>query len=451
MKSAGPGVSSVVRGGTIILPGKRLQADVRIEDGHIVELAPELSVGAADEIDARGLFVFPGIIDVHLHFNEPGRTEWEGAATGSRALAAGGGTLFFDMPLNSTPCTVNAAEVDRKRAALEASSIADFGLWGGLVPGSVPHLAEMADHGVVGFKAFMCDSGLPEFARADDETLMKGMAEAARLGLPVAVHAESEDITNRLSRTFSGSSVRDFLASRPVDAEVAAIGRAVDLARETGAKLHIVHVSSGSGVARALEGRARGADVSIETCPHYLYFTDADLERLDVVAKCAPPLRDEVEHGGLWRELLNGRIDIVASDHSPSDPSLKKPGDFRHSWGGIAGVQSTLAVLLERGHDGRRLPFERIASLLAANPARRFGITGKGSVAVGNDADLMLLDPASVYTLDAAQLQQRHKMSPYVGMTFCGAVRRTIRRGETIFVDGKTTATSKGRYVRPHH
>jgi allantoinase len=439
----------VLRGGTVISADGRLRADVRIADEQIAEVGPEVASGNADEIDARGLFIFPGGIDVHLHFNEPGRTEWEGAATGSRGLAAGGGTMFFDMPLNSTPCTVNAREVDRKRAALEESSITDFALWGGLVPASVGEMAGMAERGVVGFKAFMCDSGLPEFPKADDTTLRDGMAEAARLGLPIAVHAESDDIVRALSQRFSGTSVSDFLASRPVTAEVEAIGRAVQLAEETGCKLHIVHVSSGSGVLKAHEGRLRGVDVSIETCPHYLFFTVDDLQRLDVVGKCAPPLRDADEHGKLWQQLLNGGVDIVASDHSPCDPALKKPHDFKGSWGGIAGVQSTLAVLLERGHDGRRLRFERIASLLAGTPARRFGISKKGSVSAGNDADLVLVDPSADYTLEAEHLHQRHKISPYLRAMFGGVVRRTIRRGETIFADGKITAVTKGRYVRP--
>jgi allantoinase len=441
--------STLIRGGTVVTPTGRSRADVRISDGRFVEIGSHLSGGTAEEIDARGLFLLPGIIDAHLHFNEPGRTEWEGGDTGSRALAAGGGTMFFDMPLNSTPCTVDAREVDRKIAALEKSSITDFALWGGLVPGSVANMAEMAARGVVGFKAFMCDSGLPEFPRADDETLRRGMIEAARLGLPVAVHAESEEITQQLKRQFSGPGADDFLSSRPVRAEVDAIGRAVDLARETRVKLHIVHVSSGSGVARALEGRAKGADVSIETCPHYLFFTDADLERLDVIAKCTPPLRGGDEHGGLLGALLDNQIDIVASDHSPSPPAMKHSGDFRSSWGGVAGVQSTLAVLMERGRDGRRLPFERIAALLAANPAARFGIAHKGTIAAGNDADLTLLDPAVSATLEAADLHQRHKISPYLGYTFGGVVRRTMRRGETIFLDGVITASSKGRHVRP--
>ena len=440
---------TIIRGGTIVRPDGRVAADIRISDGRIVEIAPGLA-GADVDIDASGAHVFPGLIDAHVHFNEPGRTEWEGAETGSHALAAGGGTLFFDMPLNSTPCTLSAADVDAKRAALERSSIADFALWGGLVPSSLDQMAGMAERGVVGFKAFMCDSGLPEFPYADDTTLRDGMREAARLDLPVAVHAESEEMTRLLATGTTGASARDFLASRPVDAELDAIARALELAGETGVKLHIVHVSTGSGIARAVEARARGVDVSVETCPHYLFFTDDDLDTIGVAAKCAPPLRNHGEHAALWGEVLGGRVDLIASDHSPCDPSLKRAGDFRGSWGGVAGVQSTLAVLLERGLDGRRLRFEHISALVAANPAARFRIPSKGSVTVGSDADLMLLDTSRSYRLDAGHLFQRHKISPYVGFTFAGAVVRTIRRGETIFLGGNIVAETKGRFVRPH-
>lgn len=440
-------IDLVIRGGTLVASSGRRRADVAIHDGSIVEIAPEFS-RARTEIDARGLFILPGVIDVHLHFNEPGRTEWEGAATGSRALAAGGGTLFFDMPLNSTPCTINAQEFDRKRAALEASSITDFALWGGLVPGSVPDMAALAERGVVGFKAFMCDSGLPEFPRADDRTLIDGMREAARLGLPVAVHAESEEITKAGAAAAQGRGIRDFLASRPVAAELDAIQRALTFARDTGVKLHIVHVSSGRGIALAAEARGGGVDVSVETCPHYLFFTDEDLERLGTVAKCAPPLRPAEERDALWDHLRRGRIDIIASDHSPTEPALKA-GDFMSAWGGIAGVQSTLAVLLDRSHEQRGLALERIAALLAETPARRFSIPRKGALLPGHDADLLLIDPAESYTLTAERLMQRHKTSPYLEESFEGVVVRTIRRGETIFNDGRITAEAGGRLVRP--
>jgi len=437
----------VIRGGTLVTPGGLRRADLAITDGAISEVGAGVSAGR-EEINADGLLVFPGVIDVHLHFNEPGRTDWEGAATGSRALAAGGGTLFFDMPLNSTPCTVNAREFDRKRTALEASSITDFALWGGLVPGSVSDMAEMAARGVIGFKAFMCNSGLPEFPRADDVTLLDGLREAARLKLPVAVHAESEELTRGLAERLTSRTVRAFLDSRPVLAELEAIQRALLLARETGASLHIVHVSCGRAVALAAEARAEGTDVSIETCPHYLFFTEEDVERLGPIAKCAPPLRTTSDRDALWDELTRGRVHIVASDHSPAPPAMKS-GDFIAAWGGIAGVQSTLPVLLEVGHHQRALPLERISALLAAEPARRFRIRGKGSLEPGMDADLALVDLNRHMTLTAGDLHQRHPLTPYLGHSFRGAVRRTIRRGTTIFNDGQITATNGGAVVRP--
>ena len=423
----------VIRGGTLVTSDALLQADIAIQDGRIEAIASQLP-SAKTEIDARGLFVFPAVVDGHVHFNEPGRADWEGAATGSRALAAGGGAVFIDMPLNSTPCTVDAREFDRKRAALDAASIADFALWGGLVPGNLPDMAELAERGVVGFKAFLCDSGLPEFPRADDQTLFDGLTEAARLGLPVAVHAESEELTR------SGG--------RPVLAELEAIQRAAFLAGQAGAKLHIVHISSGSGVALAAEARARGVDVSIETCPHYLAFTDQDLERLGTVAKCAPPLRDAAEREALWKQLLHGAVDIVGSDHSPAPPHMKT-GELSKVWGGIAGVQSTLAVLLEHGHFERGLPLPRIASLLAGEPARRFRLPRKGRLEVGYDADLAIVDLAASHTLKAEHLMQRHALSPYIGRTFRGCVVRTMRRGETIFRDGRITAQTHGKFIRP--
>ena len=441
---------AIIRGGLVVTETAVQAADVRITGEIIEAVGPDLH-GGGEEIDARGLHVFPGLIDVHVHFNEPGRTEWEGAASGSRALAAGGGTLFFDMPLNSTPCVVNVREAVAKREALEAASITDFALWGGLVPGSVREMEEMAHCGVVGFKAFLCDSGLPEFARADDLTLYEGLHEAARLNLPVAVHAESHEITSALARRCmeqGRTEVRDFLASRPVIAEVEAIQRAALLAAEIGAKLHIVHVSSGRGVAVAAEARTRGCDVSIETCPHYLSFTEEDIERLGAAAKCAPPLRDSQVQASLWQHVLNGTVDIVGSDHSPAPPEMKC-GDFWRAWGGIAGVQSTLAVLLERGYRQRGLPLKRIVSLIAGEPARRFGIRSKGAIEAGKDADLVLVDLSQTRTLTREALLQRHAISPYLGESFHATVKRTICRGETIYADGRITAQSHGRLVRP--
>ena len=420
--------------------------DIAIEGEYIAAVAPGLP-GGKREIDARGLTVLPGMIDVHLHFNEPGRADWEGAASGSCALAAGGGTLFFDMPLNSSPCTVGPREFDLKRSALEAASITDFALWGGIIPGNCRALADLADRGVIGFKAFLCDSGLPEFPRADDLTLYEGMREAARLNLPVAVHAESEEITQALTRRILENGRHDipaFLESRPVIAEVEAIHRAGLLARETDCKLHIVHISSGRGVAAALEARNSGADISIETCPHYLLFTEDDILRIGAVAKCTPPLRDRTECDALLDYVMRGEVDMIASDHSPCPPDMKLTENFFGIWGGIAGVQWTRAALIEKG-----LGKSAIASLTATNGARRFNIANKGTIEVGKHADLAIVDPSAVQTVSEDALFQRHRITPYVGMKLHGVTRHTIRRGDIIFSEGTISATTKGAFVRP--
>ncbi len=433
----------VIRGGQVVTPDGVICADVAIDDGVISAIGFELN--ADEDIDANGLTIFPGLVDAHVHFNEPGRTNWEGAATGSRAFAAGGGTLFFDMPLNSTPCTVDARAFDQKQAALKLASVTDFGLWGGLVPGNLDALPELAERGVVGLKAFMTDSGLPEFPHSDEVTLFEGMRVAARYDLTVAVHAESEAIISSLTREALDSgkqSIRDYLRSRPVEAETEAIRVASSLAEKAGAKLHIVHVSSGSGVVTALEARARGVDISIETCPHYLFFSEEDMERLGAAAKCAPPFRSKPEREQLWWHLLRGEIDIIGSDHSPSPPGMKTGDNFFRVWGGIAGVQATLAVLLEAGHHERGVSLVRIADLLATNPAKRFGIAGKGSIKVGNDADLALVRLSEPFVMTAKTLLQRHRSSPYAGCRFRGKVVRTLLRGKSV---GETM----GRLVRP--
>ena len=408
------------------------EADIAIEDGKICATEGK----AVQEIDARGMLVLPGVIDVHVHFNEPGRTHWEGAATGSQAFAAGGGTLFFDMPLNSSPCTIGPDEFVEKRKALEAASVTDFGLWGGLVPGNAQQLDELAELGAIGFKAFVSDSGLPEFPRADDLTLYEGMLVAARHDLPVGVHAESEEITRGLTQRALAegrTSIRDYLDSRPILAEVEAIHRVCLIAREAAAKVHIVHISSGRGVAAALEARALGTDVTIETCAHYLFFTDEDMERIGAAAKCAPPLRPAAEREALWKHLENGTIDIVASDHSPAPLDMKQDANFFKVWGGIAGVQSTLAVLIPRMNPTK---------VLSENPARRFRIARKGHIAIGYDADLVIVDPHKDYELTKTALKQRHAISPYIGSRFRGEIRHTLVRGVPAH-------RSRGRFVRP--
>lgn len=446
----------IVRGGAVLTPEGLAQADVAVAEGRIAAVGPELAGAAAEEIDARGLHVLPALIDAHVHFNEPGRTEWEGWASGTRALAAGGGALCLEMPLNASPPTLDAASFVAKRAAAEAAALTDFALWGGLTPANLDRLDELAACGAIGFKAFMSNSGIADFQAADDLTLYEGMRHAARLGLVVAVHAESDTITAGLAARALAEgriSARDYLASRPIVAELEAIQRALLLAGEAGCRLHIVHVSSGRGVALAAEARARGVDVSVETCPHYLALSEEDVERLGAIAKCAPPLRDAATQADLWERLLAGDLQIVASDHSPAPLSMKEPAaeaSFFKLWGGIAGVQSTLPLLVEEGHHRRGLALSAVAALTATNVAERFGLAGrKGAIVAGADADLALVALHEPFTLRREDLLDRHRLSPYVGRKLRGRVRRTIRRGATIFHDGVAAPGAGGRLVTP--
>jgi allantoinase len=436
----------VVRGGTVVLPGVGpVAADVAIEDGLIAAVGPDLPQAGAETLDAAGLHVLPGVLDAHVHFNEPGRADWEGWATGSRALAAGGATACVEMPLNASPPTVDGAAFDAKAAAAAAASVVDFALWGGLVPGPLDRLDELAGRGVVGFKAFMCDSGIPDFPAAGDDVLGAGMERAAALGLPVAVHAERPA---RLAAP-AGTDWRAFAASRPVAAELEAIGRALELAEATGCSLHVVHVSSGAGVALVAEARGRGVDATCETCPHYLVLADYDLEWLGTLAKCAPPLRPAEERDALWAQLAAGRVRLVASDHSPAPPAMKA-GAFTDAWGGIAGAQATLELLLDEGHHRRGLPLGALAELTAGAPARRFGLQAKGRLQPGADADLALVDLGAEHTLAREDLHDRHRASPYAGRTLRGRVVRTILRGATVFQDGRIVADGPlGRLLRP--
>jgi allantoinase len=432
----------IIRNGTLVKSHGLENADIGVKDGVIVALEPELSGSGHEEIDAHGLHVFPGLIDAHVHFNEPGRTDWEGIQTGSSALAAGGGTLFVDMPLNSSPVTTTAAAFDQKLEAMVRSSVTDFALWGGLVPGNLEHLPELAQRGVIGFKAFMSNSGLDEFGFADDLTLLEGMRVSARLGLP--------GFLSKRLREAGRTDVRAYLESRPVVAELEAINRAILLASETGCALHIVHVSSGRGVALAAEAKARGVNVTIETCPHYLAFTEDDLEVMGAVLKCAPPVRDRLEFDRLWDEVLTDRVDIIGSDHSPAPPEMKTSPDFFSIWGGISGVQSTLAVLLTEGHHARGLTLESIARLLATNPAERFGFAQKGQLEIGFDADLALVDLEREFTLEPQHLLYRHTQSPYLGRTFKGQTTMTLLRGQTVMLEGRVDLAARGQLVKPN-
>ncbi|MGA2693595.1 MAG: allantoinase AllB [Opitutaceae bacterium] len=445
----------LVKGATLVAPEGLVVADIAVAGGRFVKIGPGLDLPASETVDASGLHVLAGIIDSHVHFNEPGRTDWEGIASGSSSLAAGGGTAFFDMPLNSLPPVTDAASFALKRAAAERSSRTDFAIWGGLVPGNADQLEPMRDAGAIGFKAFMCDSGVDEFAFADPGTLRAGMKRAAALGMLVAVHAEDEALARQrtLEARARGSDARTWLTSRPVELELAAIRTASEIAGETGCSLHIVHVSSPEGVALAREAKSRGVDVSIETCPHYLLLTEQDVVDRGAPAKCFPPLRPDAKRLGLWRELESGGIDTVGSDHSPAPPGMKRSKDFFDIWGGISGCQHAFGLLLSEALDRR--PPERVlphlSRLLSGNVAKRFRIDRtKGWIGEGLDADMTFIEIGPAHALSNAELLYRHRQGPYDGRKSRVRIVRTVVRGRTVFSKGRIApGAPAGHFVRP--
>jgi allantoinase len=446
-----PVFDGLVRNGHVVTEQGDDIADIGISDGRIAEIGPELAGSAAQEIDLAGAIVFPGVVDAHVHVNEPGRTEWEGWASGSAAMAAGGTTTCVEMPLNAIPPTLDGVAFDAKAAAIERSSVIDVALWGGLTPANLERLEELAERGVVGLKAFMSRSGTTEFQHADDDTLFLGMQRAAALDLPVAVHAENDAITaGRAARAIAAGrcSMRDYLESRPVVAELEAISRAVLLAEAAGCRLHIVHVSSGAGVALILAARERGVDVICETCPHYLRFTDEDVERIGALAKCAPPIRDARERETLWEAVRAGDIDWIASDHSPAPPSMKQGDDAFAIWGGISGCQHLLATSLTGSHT-HHVGASIMARLLATAPAERLRLAGKGAITVGNDADLTWGTRQDPAPLPVEQVRYRYPHSAWDEVPLTWRVGGTVLRGAVIARDGRVVAEGGGRLVRP--
>lgn len=450
----------VIKNGLVVVPGGKVHADIGVKNGKIVRLAQSIPPSEGLEaLDASGLWVLPGVIDAHVHLNEPGMGHWEGFRTGSAALAAGGVTTFIDMPLNGLPPTVTAEALRLKLEAAEGEAYVDYALWGGLVPWNLENLEELSRLGVAGFKAFMSDpggEGEGAFREVDDVTLHEGMTRIAALGGVLALHAESESIVSRLaaaSLAAGRTGALDFARSRPPLAELEAVGRALLFAEDTGCRLHFVHISSARAVGKIAEAKARGMDVTVETCPHYLALTELDMERLGPVAKCAPPLRTPLEQEALWREVLAGRLDLIASDHSPCPSGWKTVGEggFFGAWGGISGAQSTLELMITEAVMKRGMPLEALSRLLSEAPARRFGLyPAKGAVACGFDADLALVDPKGAYRLQAEDLLYRHRHSPYAGYEMGCRVAATISRGQIVYEAGNgMRGRPAGRWIKP--
>ena len=445
----------VIRGGSVVLPTGLRPVDIAVNDGVITAIGSEVT-GGAETINAKELVVLPGVVDAHVHFNEPGRADWEGWEAGTRGAAAGGVTTVLEMPLNAHPPTTTPEAFDAKLAVASQKALVDFGLWGGLVPDNIQNLDRLHDRGVVGFKAFMSESGIDDFHRVADGVLAIGLKATARLGALVGVHAESQELLDQWSVERSADRL-SWCRARPQAAEVEAIRRLLVCMRGAGKRVraHVVHVSCAAGLAQVDAARSKGVSITAETCPHYLAFAEDDFARIGPSLKCAPPIRDATTREALWDEVLAGRIDLIASDHSPCPAADKQKGvqDIWLAWGGIAGIQATLPVLCTEGLHARGLSLERIAHLTATAPAQQFGLyPRKGAIAVGADADFALLDPRRRWTFERRDLHTRSGVSAYLGREFTGKVVRTIVRGRTVFADGEIVGTpGGGRFVRPIH
>ncbi|QQA44699.1 allantoinase AllB [Pelagovum pacificum] len=424
---------------------------VVVAGGVVTEVVEGTPDRPGDVVEVGGRVLLSGLVDPHVHFSEPGR-DWEGWLTGSRSAAAGGITSVAEMPLNAIPPTT---DVSALRLKLESArtSVVDYTLWGGVVPGNEHEIGPLAREGVTGFKAFMC-RGSDEFPHVSIDDLHIGARRIRQAGSFLAVHAEDEALTSRLTRTLIADGRRDPKAwgeARPVEAEVRAIASAIALAAGVGCRLHIVHVSTAEGIDLVTAAREARQDVTNETCPHYLFFTEDDLHTVGPFAKCAPPLRSAEIREELWARVLSGDVDIIASDHSPCPLADKEAGtdDIFKAWGGISGIQSGLNAILTEGVHRRGLPLSAVARMMSANPARLLGqYPRKGTIAPGSDADLVIVDLDKAFTLKASDLAYRHPHSAYAGQTFRGTVDATFLRGKMIHGEGLGAApVGGGRFL----
>lgn len=443
----------IIRNGNVVFSDEVKHADLAIQNGVIVKIGKELIERATEEYDASGQYIFPGMIDVHVHFSEPGRAHWEGFETGSQMMAAGGCTTYFDMPLNGIPSTIDQMALLEKAKIGEEKSVVDFGLWGGLVPGNIGELEGLAKSGVVGFKAFLSATGNEEFERADDFTLLHGMREIAKLDKVLALHAESDYITQWLNQEKEEKglfSANDYAATRPVIAEAEAVERAITYAELTGCRLHFVHISSSLAIEKIEAAKRRGLEVTVETCPHYLLFNQDTLIEKGAVAKCAPPLREKAEQERLIQLLIEGKFDMISSDHSPCPYDLKDPESHNlfEAWGGISGGQFSLMSMIELAvtYD---IPLEKVAEWTAAAPAERFGISSrKGQIMIGKDADFAVVSLNETHTVDETNFLAKHKQTVYRDHTFPCQITATFHKGKRVFEKGVIKKQERGTWLK---
>lgn len=443
----------VLRGRRVVAGGAMGPAAVHVAQGVITavtgydDVPPEVEV-----VDAGHAVLMPGLVDTHVHVNEPGRTEWEGFDTATRAAAAGGVTTLVDMPLNSVPATTSVVGLAAKLAAARGRVHVDVGLWGGVVPDNLEELEPLWAAGVLGFKCFLCPSGVDEFAHVTEADLRAALPSLARLGAPLLAHAELPEPLARAALAVAELDARRYavyLASRPPESERQAIELLIRLARETGARVHVVHLADADSLPLLRDARASGVPVTVETCPHYLHFAAEEIRDGATDHKCAPPIRQAENRERLWAALGAGDIDLVATDHSPCPPAMKglDGGDFLRAWGGIASLQLSLPVVWNGARQRGYTPVD-VARWMCEAPARLAGLdASKGAIAPGRDADFVVWDPDATFIVDPARLHHRHPLTPYAGATLPGVVRATYLRGRRVFDGAQVAAEPTGRIL----
>jgi allantoinase len=440
----------IVRGERVVLPDGIRAASILVSNGRISAIGAHTDRPAGvPEIDAGSSVVLPGLVDTHVHVNDPGRASWEGFEHATRAAAAAGVTTIVDMPLNSIPATTTVFALEAKRRAAAGNCYVDVAFWGGVVPGNTDDLEPLARAGVAGFKCFLAPSGVEEFRHVEESDLRHAFPVLARVELPLLVHAE---LPERLIDPPASADPRRYatwLESRPSASEHGAIELVARLSREYGVHVHVVHLAASDALSVIRRARDSGAAITVETCPHYITFAAEDIADGATAFKCAPPIRSHAHREGLWQALADGEIDLIATDHSPAPAALKHldDGDFLRAWGGIASLQLGLAAVWT-GAAPRGLSIAWLAQAMAAAPARLAGFGArKGSIAPGRDADLVIWDPEASFTVDPQTLHHRHPITPYAGRQLRGRVVTTLVRGEIVY-DAGEFATPRGELLR---
>jgi allantoinase len=444
----------IIRGRRIVTLEGEQPAAIHVQDGVITAISPFDDIPSGAPIyEAGSSVIMPGLVDTHVHINEPGRTEWEGFLSATQAAAAGGVTTLIEMPLNSIPATTTAAAYREKTAAAAGKLRVDVGFWGGVVPGNASELRPLWDAGVFGFKCFLVASGVEEFPQVIESDLRAALPELAALRAPLLAHAELPGpIEGAMKTLIPGQPTHRYatwLASRPRKAENEAIALLLRLAGEFNARIHIVHLSSSDATSQLQYAKSQGARLTVESCPHYLTFTSEEIPDGATQFKCAPPLREKENREKLWTALLDGTIDLIASDHSPCPPAMKllEQGDFLRAWGGIASLQLSLPVVWTQARS-RGYAFTDVAKWMCSGPAHLAGLDSrKGAIAPGCDADIVIWSPEATFRVDPVRLHHRHKLTPYAGRELAGVVETTFLRGQKIFDRGEFPGAPMGRVL----